>query len=65
MALEKALMIFLCGGGLLAVAWGMYRGNNTLFILGLLSVIGGYFLVRRKIKEAAQDRTTHDHQPRS
>jgi LPXTG-motif cell wall-anchored protein len=38
--------------GVLAVSYGMIKENNAVFILGLLFVIGGYLLIRRKLKES-------------
>jgi LPXTG-motif cell wall-anchored protein len=42
--------------GTSAVAYGMFKGNNLIFIIGMLFVIGGYVLIRRKIKEAIHNR---------
>jgi flagellar biosynthesis component FlhA len=51
---EKALTIVLCVMGVLAVAYGMIRPNHTLFIIGLVFVIGGYLSIRKKMKESIQ-----------
>jgi len=41
--------------GIVAVAYGMLKDNNPIFIIGLLFVIGGYLLIRRKIKESIRN----------
>lgn len=48
---EKSLTLLLCVVGLVAVAYGMHRDNNAVFVVGLLFVIGGYLLIRRRLKE--------------
>jgi len=41
--------------GIVGVAYGMLKDNNLIFIIGLLFVIGGYLLIRRKIKESIRN----------
>ena len=41
--------------GIVAVSYGMLKDNNLVFIIGLLFVIGGYLLIRRKIKAHIKD----------
>jgi LPXTG-motif cell wall-anchored protein len=41
--------------GIVAVAYGMVKDNNLIFIIGLLFVIGGYLLIRRKTKESIRN----------
>ena len=47
---SNPLIAVLCSIGILAVSYGMLTKNNLIFIIGLLFVIGGYLLVRRKLK---------------
>jgi hypothetical protein len=54
---EKALIIGLCAIGILAVAYGMIKDNDAVFIMGLIFVIGGYLLIRRKLKESIKRRS--------
>jgi Flp pilus assembly protein TadB len=54
---EKALIVCLCVFGVLAVSYGMIKENNAVFILGLLFVIGGYLLIRRRLKESIKRRS--------
>jgi LPXTG-motif cell wall-anchored protein len=35
----------------------MIRDNNAVFVIGLLFVIGGYLLIRRKLKESIGKRS--------
>jgi hypothetical protein len=54
---EKAIIICLCVLGILAVSYGMIKENNAVFILGLLFVIGGYLVIRRKLKKSIGKRS--------
>lgn len=49
---EKALIVCLCVVGILAISYGMMKENDVIFIIGLLFVVGGYLLIRRKLKDA-------------
>ncbi len=48
---KKPLTILICMIGVSTVAYGMLKGNNLIFIIGMLFVIGGYVLIRRKIQK--------------
>jgi len=54
---EKAFIVCLCIFGVLAISYGMIRENNAVFIIGLLFVIVGYLLIRRKLKESIKRRS--------
>lgn len=54
---ERALIVCLCAFGLLAVSYGMFRENDMVFIIGVLFVIGGYLLIRKKLKESIKKRS--------
>lgn len=54
---EKILIVCLCVFGLLAVSYGMFRENDMVFIIGVFFVIGGYLLIRRKLKESIRKRS--------
>ena len=47
---EKILITLLCSLGILALGYGMAQENNPVFIVGLLFVIAGYLLIRRRLK---------------
>jgi hypothetical protein len=51
---EKILISILCIIGVSAVAYGMIDKNNHVFIIGILFVIAGYLMIRRKLKESIQ-----------
>lgn len=53
--MKKSPAILICMIGIVAVAYGMLKDNNLIFIIGLLFVIGGYLLIRRKIKESIRN----------
>ena len=48
---HKALIFIICAIGILAVSYGVAKDDNVIFVIGILFVIGGYLLVRRRIKE--------------
>jgi LPXTG-motif cell wall-anchored protein len=47
---EKPLLACVYIAGIIAVAYGMSKENDVIFILGLLFIIAGYLLIRRKLK---------------
>jgi LPXTG-motif cell wall-anchored protein len=54
---EKAFIVCLCVLGIFAISYGMIKDNDSLFIMGLLFVIGGYLLIRRKLKASIRKRS--------
>jgi hypothetical protein len=54
---EKAFIVCLCVFGIFAISYGMIKDNNAVFVIGLLFVIGGYLLIRRKLKESIRKRS--------
>ena len=46
---EKVLIILVCIIGLSAVFYGMVRDNNPVFVIGLIFVVGGYLMIRKKL----------------
>jgi len=48
---NKAFVIIICIVGIVAVSYGMVKDNDVVFIIGIILVIGGYLLIRRRIKE--------------
>jgi uncharacterized membrane protein YjjP (DUF1212 family) len=47
---KKPFVIIICAIGILAVSYGMLAKNNLVFIIGIVCIIGGYLLVRRRLK---------------
>jgi uncharacterized membrane protein len=52
----KILTIFLCVIGLSSVCYGMVKDNDILFIVGILFVIAGYIMIRKRLKAAMQNK---------
>jgi uncharacterized membrane protein HdeD (DUF308 family) len=50
---EKTLIIFICVFGILVVGYGMATENDLVFVVGILLVIGGYLLIRGRLKASA------------
>lgn len=48
---NRTLISLICVIGIVAVPYGMLSDNDLIFIIGILFVIGGYLLIRRRIKE--------------
>lgn len=53
---EKPLLACVCIVGIIAVAYGMSKENDLIFILGLLFIIAGYLLIRKKLKANVKKR---------
>ncbi len=50
---EKILIILICVFGILVVGYGMATENDLVFVVGILLVIGGYLLIRWRLKASA------------
>ena len=55
---EKLLITAACVLGVSGVAYGMIKGNNTIFFLGIFVVIGSYLAIRRKLKAALREKAS-------
>ncbi|HEX9911365.1 MAG TPA: hypothetical protein VGA86_10800 [Desulfatiglandales bacterium] len=53
---EKALILVVCLFGILGVGYGMMNKNHTVFIAGLVFVIAGYLMIRKKLKEYIREK---------
>lgn len=51
---EKTLIALLCFLGISCVAYGMWKENNAIFLVGLVFVIAGYVMIRGKLKKNMQ-----------
>lgn len=47
---EKNIAATSCVLGVSSVVYGMVKGNDVLFVVGLVLVVGGYLIIRRKLK---------------
>jgi len=54
---EKILIIIICVFGILVVGYGMATENDPAFVVGLLLVIGGYLLIRKKLKASGSKKS--------
>lgn len=52
---RKYLIAPICMIGIVALAYGMMKDNSLIFIIGLLFVIAGYLLIRRRMKESIRN----------
>jgi general stress protein CsbA len=53
---EKIVIILLCLIGLAAVSYGMITDNDVVFIIGIIFVIAGYVVIRKRIKKSIQEK---------
>jgi flagellar biosynthesis component FlhA len=53
---EKAFILVLCVLGVLGVCYGMANKNHPVFIAGLVLVVAGYVMIRRKLKAYVRDK---------
>jgi hypothetical protein len=53
--MKKSAILLICASGVFAVAYGMLKGNNIAFIIGLIFVIAGYLFIRKKLKDSASN----------
>ena len=52
---NNALITLMCMIGVGSVSYGMLNDDNPAFIIGLLFVIAGYLLIRRRLKQHIRD----------
>jgi inner membrane protein involved in colicin E2 resistance len=53
---EKALILGVCLLGILGVCYGMANKDHPAFIAGLVAVVAGYLMIRRKLKAYIRER---------
>jgi hypothetical protein len=51
---QKIITASLCVIGIPTIAYGMIKKNNPVFLIGIVFVIAGYLLIRKKLKESIQ-----------
>ena len=51
---NRILITALCVIGIAAVGYGMIQDSDEVFVIGIVCVIAGYLLIRRKLKESLQ-----------
>ncbi len=53
---NSVIVIGVIGAG--AVFYGILKDHSLIFIIGLILVLGGYLLMRRRIKESIRDKAS-------
>ncbi len=54
MKYEKVISLSSAILGVSGVAYGMVAENDVLFVVGLVFVVGGYLIIRRRLKADAK-----------
>ena len=64
---DKALSLVLCFLGIVGVCYGMANKNHPAFIAGLVFVVAGYLMIRKKLKVHIQEKypSSEDNQRRT
>ena len=52
----KALILVVCLFGILGVSYGMMNKDHLVFIAGLVFVVAGYLMIRKKLKEYIREK---------
>jgi hypothetical protein len=53
---EKALILGVCLLGILGVCYGLVNKDHPVFIAGLVFVVAGYLMIRKKLKAHIRER---------
>ncbi len=56
------IIVLICLAGIGAVGYGMAEKNHPIFIIGILFVIAGYLLIRRKLKASVTGKSQSEDQ---
>jgi hypothetical protein len=54
---EQVFIVVICVVGILMISYGLYKDDNFVFFCGVAFVVGGYLLIRRKLKEAMANKS--------
>ena len=54
---EKSLIILLCAVGLGGIFYGMVKDNDIVFVGGIICVIAGYLVIRKRLKDSIREKT--------
>jgi len=47
---EKTFILSVCILGILGVCYGIVNKNQPVFVVGLVLIVAGYLMIRRKLK---------------
>ena len=53
---EKVLIVAVCLLGILGVCYGMVNKNHPVFIVGLVAVVAGYLMIRKRLKALIREK---------
>jgi NaMN:DMB phosphoribosyltransferase len=53
---EKALILVVCLLGILGVCYGMANKDHPVFIAGLVAVVAGYLMIRKRLKARIREK---------
>ena len=53
---NRIFITVLCFVGIISVGYGMVMDSDGVFVLGIICVIAGYLLIRRKLKESLREK---------
>ena len=53
---EKVVILSVCLFGVLGVGYGMANKNHPVFIVGLVAVVAGYLMIRKKLKAQIREK---------
>jgi hypothetical protein len=53
---ERFLIILLCATGIVSVSYGMIKDNDIIFVIGIIFVISGYVIIRKRLKKSIREK---------
>lgn len=53
---EKILIVVVCLLGIVGVCYGLYKKDHMVFVAGLVFVIAGYLMFRKKLKSHLREK---------
>lgn len=60
---EKILIVVVCLLGTVGVCYGLYKKDHVVFVAGLVFVIAGYLMFRKKLKSYIRRKYLSEHDP--
>ncbi len=61
---EKVFTFLICVLGVLGVCYGMVNKNHPVFIAGLVFVVAGYLMTRKKLKAHIREKYPSEDDPK-
>ena len=60
---EKTLILVVCALGIAGVFYGLLKKDHVFFVAGLVFVIAGYLMFRKKLKSYLREKYLSEHDP--